>query len=90
MTALLSLPGVPAIYFCMAGCPGGNAARVSQDPSLRGRGSHLLDRVLYEARIPQEKTLLLLNFVDLKRFQPVARSPKPRRALIFSKSRPAE
>src|SRR5882724_6451968 len=86
MTALLSLPGVPAIYFCHGWLPWEEAPPVFPR-ILRyvAVDRTCLDRVLYEARIPQEKTLLLLNFVDLKRFEPRGPLPKkPRRALIFS------
>jgi hypothetical protein len=86
MTALLSLPGVPAIYFCHGWLPW------EEMPPVFPRilryvavDRACLDRVLYEARIPEDKTLLLLNFVDLKRFQPRGPlPPKARRALIFS------
>ncbi len=86
MTALLSLPGVPAIYFCHGWLPW------EEMPPVFPRilryvavDRACLDRVLYEARIPEDKTLLLLNFVDLKRFRPRGPlPPKPRRALIFS------
>lgn len=86
MTALLSLPGVPAIYFCHGWLPWEEAPPVFPR-ILRyvAVDRACLDRVLYEARIPEEKTLLLPNFVDLKRFQPRGPlPPKPHRALIFS------
>jgi hypothetical protein len=86
MTALLSLPGVPAIYFCHGWLPWEELPpvfpRIFRYVAV---DRTCLDRVLYEARIPAEKTLVLPNFVDLKRFQPRGPlPPKPRRALIFS------
>jgi hypothetical protein len=86
MTALLSLPGVPAIYFCHGWLPWEELPpvfpRIFRYVAV---DRTCLERVLYEALIPEEKTLVLLNFVDLKRFQPRGPlPPKPGRAVIFS------
>jgi glycosyltransferase involved in cell wall biosynthesis len=86
MTALLSLPGVPAVYFCHGWLPW------EEIPPVFPRilryvavDRTCLDRVLYESRIPEEKVQVLLNFVDMQRFRP--RGPLPsrlKRALVFS------
>jgi hypothetical protein len=86
MIALLRLPATPAIYFCHGSTPWEEAAPrfprilqyVAVDEACR-------DRLTLEDAIPAEQIRVLLNFVDLKRFQ--ARSPLPscpKRALIFS------
>src|SRR5579872_2404856 len=88
MTALLSLPGVPAVYFCHGWLPW------EENPPLFPRILRYVavdgacqERVLCESGIPEEKVRLMLNFVDLKRFQIRAPLPsKPRRALVFSNS----
>jgi hypothetical protein len=86
MTALLSLPGVPAVYFCHGWMPW------EEIPPLFPRilryvavDNTCLERVIYEQCIPAEKVRVMFNFVDLKRFQPRAPlPPKPQRALYFS------
>lgn len=86
MLAMLSLPAVPVIYFCHGALPWEEA------PPLFPRIRHYVavdeacrQRVVEEARVPAEKVHLLLNFVDLQRFQPRPPLPeRPRRALVFS------
>jgi glycosyltransferase involved in cell wall biosynthesis len=86
MTALLSLPGVPAVYFCHGWLPWEEIPPVFPRILRYVAVDHTcLDRVLYEQGIPEEKVRVMLNFVDLKRFQPRKPLPsKPQRALIFS------
>lgn len=86
MTALLSLPGVPAISVCHGALPWEEMPPefprimryVAVDEACR-------TRVHQEAGVPLETIKLLFNFVDLQRFW--QRSPlplKPQRALVFS------
>jgi hypothetical protein len=87
MTALLRFPGVPAISVCHGWLPWQEApprfprihAWVAVDEVCR-------DRLVYEHGIPPERTRLLLNFVDLRRFpaRDAPPLPRPRRALVFS------
>lgn len=86
MTALLSLPGVPAVYFCHGALPWEETVPVfprilryvAVDFACR-------DRVVRETRVTQAEVKVLFNFVNLQRFK--VRPPlqaKPRRALVFS------
>ena len=86
MTALLHFPNVPAISFCHGWLPWEEMPPqfprilryVAVDETCR-------DRLILEHAIPEERIRLLLNFVDLKRFQPRTALPtKPTRALVFS------
>jgi hypothetical protein len=86
MTALLRFPGVPAVSFCHGWLPWEETPPrfprvhryVAVDHTCR-------DRLTAEAGIPPERVEVILNFVDLQRFQsrpPLP--PRPRRALVFS------
>ena len=86
MTALLSLPGVPAVYFCHGALPWEEAPPVfprivryvAVDLACRAR-------VTQDTGLPSAAVRVLFNFVNLQRFE--ARPPlpeKPRRALVFS------
>jgi hypothetical protein len=86
MTALLHFPGVPAVFFCHGWLPWQEQplrfprimAYVAVDHTCR-------DRLVCEGGIPAERVHVVLNFVDLRRFQPRAALPsRPRRALLFS------
>ena len=86
MTALPSLPGVPAVYFCHGSKPWQEMPPafprilryVAVDEVCR-------ERIVREANVPFEKVRLLLNFVDTDVFQPRPSLPRcPARALIFS------
>lgn len=86
MAALLSLPGVPAIYFCHGWMPWEEMAPkfprilryVAVDEVCR-------ERLLIEQKIPESQVRLMLNFVDLKRFLPREPLPsKPKTAMVFS------
>jgi hypothetical protein len=86
MTALASLPAVPAVYFCHGSVPWQEMppvfARilryVAVDEACR-------ERIVREAKIPFEKIRLLLNFVDTDVFRPrQPLPPRPIRALAFS------
>jgi len=84
LTALLHFPGVPAVRFCH----GWHDDLPQPFPRIRryvcvDDTTH--DRVVFEAGIPEARTRVLLNFVDLDGFR--ARSPlppRPGRALVFS------
>lgn len=86
MTALLRFPGVPAVSVCHGWLPWQEApprfprihAWVAVDEVCR-------DRLVCEHGIPPERTRLLLNFVDLRRFPAPATPPpaQPRRALVY-------
>jgi len=86
MTALLRFPGTPAIFLCHGWLPWEEAPPrfprilryVAVDNTCR-------DRLLFEHAIPEAKTRVLLNFVDLSRFRPRRPLPdSPKRALVFS------
>ena len=86
MTALASLPGVPAIYFCHGSTPWEEMPPVfprilryvAVDTVCR-------ERVVRETFAAEERIHLLLNFVDTAMFQPRPPLPAvPARALIFS------
>jgi glycosyl transferase family 4 len=85
MAALLCLPGVPAIFVCHGSTPW------EEMPPLFPRifryvavDHTCLDR-LHGHHIPPEKTQVILNFVDLRRFQSRAPLPTPpQRSLVFS------
>jgi hypothetical protein len=86
MTALLRLPSTPAIYVCHGSTPWEEGAPrfprilryVAVDHACR-------DRLVIEHAIPPDRIRVILNFVDLKLFQPRGRLPaRPERALIFS------
>jgi hypothetical protein len=86
MTALASLPDVPAIYFCHGSIPWQEMPPVfprilryvAVDEACR-------DRIVREAQVPFEKIRLLLNFVDTDVFRPRSALPsRPARALVLS------
>ena len=85
MTALLNLPGVPAVYFSHDAAASHDAAPlfprilryVAVDEANRER--------LAAEGVPPERLRVVLNFVDLTRFRPRGPlPPRPRRALVFS------
>ena len=86
MTALASLPAVPAVYFCHGSVPWQEMPPVfprilryvAVDEACR-------ERIVREAKIPFDNIRLLLNFVDTDIFRPRhPLPPTPARALIFS------
>lgn len=86
MTALLRFPGVPGLFVCHD-----RTAWYDMPPRfprlLRyvAVDDNCRDRLLYEHAIPEERVEVLLNFVDLERFQPRAPLPtRPARAAVFS------
>jgi hypothetical protein len=88
MTALASLPAVPAVYFCHGSAPWQEMPPafprilryVAVDEVCR-------ERIVREAKVPFGKIRLLLNFVDTDLFLPRQPLPlSPVRALIFNNS----
>ncbi|HEY3572029.1 MAG TPA: glycosyltransferase family 4 protein [Thermoanaerobaculia bacterium] len=86
MTALLHFPGVPAVFVCHGWKPWDEIPPrfprilryVAVDYTTR-------ERLVSEQGIPPERVEVVLNFVDLDRFQPRPPLPaKPQRALVFS------
>ena len=86
MTALASLPAVPAVYFCHGSVPWQEMPPVfprilryvAVDEVCR-------ERIVREVKIPFEEIRLLLNFVDTDVFRPrPPLPPRPMRALVFS------
>jgi hypothetical protein len=86
MTALLHFPRVPALFVCHGWQPWEETPPrfprilryVAVDFTTR-------ERLVSERGIPPERVEVVLNFVDLERFQPRSPLPeKPRRALVFS------
>jgi hypothetical protein len=86
LIALLSFPGVPAVFVCHGWLPWEEtplvfpriARYVAIDEPCR-------DRLELEAGIAHDKIELFLSFVDLARFRPRPSLPaRPARALVFS------
>ncbi len=88
MTALLSLPGTPAMYICHGWMPWEEAP--PHHPRIRQYVAVDLtcrDRLVYEHAIPEKRIRVLFNFVDLDRFKPRGPlPPRPQRALLFNNS----
>lgn len=86
MLALLALPGVPAVFFCHGALPWEELPPVF--PRIRryvAVDEACRERVVQETGQRQEAIPLVLNFVDLQRFEPRPLLPdRPRRALVFS------
>lgn len=86
MTALLHFPGVPAVYFSHSW------RNWTEAPPVFPRilryvavDETCYDRLTAEHGIPEGKSRVILNFVDLRRFSQRGPLPeRPRRALVFS------
>jgi hypothetical protein len=86
LIALAHFPDVPAVYVCHGWAPW------EEHPPLFGRIRRYLavdeacrDRVVCENGVPPGRVELLLNFVDLRRFQRRGPLPqRPRRALLLA------
>jgi hypothetical protein len=87
MTALLHFQGVPAIHFCHSSTVWYDTPIVFPRVLRYVAVDHACrDRLLVQHGIPEERIRVLLNFVDLDRFQ-ARNTPlpaRPKRALIFS------
>lgn len=86
MKALTSLPDTPAVYFCHGALPPEEMPPVFPRILRYVAVDELCrERVMREAKPPESRVRVLLNFVDLERFAPRAALPgRPRRALLFS------
>jgi glycosyl transferase family 4 len=86
MAALLHFPGVPALFVSHGWAPWEEAPpRFPRILRYAAVDHTTRERLVSEAGIPPEKVEVVLNFVDLARFQPrQPLPPKPRRALVFS------
>lgn len=86
MTALLHFPGVPALCFCHGWFPWQEAApRFPRIRRYAAVSQACRDRLIFEEGIPEDKAVVIPNFVDLERF--AARGPlpcRPGRALVFN------
>src|SRR5438552_13128566 len=86
MTALHAFPGVPAIFVSHGWGPWYAAA--PNFPRIRryvAVDDTCLDRMLFRDAVPEERSAVVLNAVDLDRFRPRhPLSTPPRRGLIFS------
>jgi hypothetical protein len=84
LTALLHFPRVPAIRFCH----GWHDDPVQPFPRVLRFvcvDDTTYDRAVFEWGVPADRTLVLLNFVDLQRFRTRDSLPlRPKRALVFS------
>jgi glycosyltransferase involved in cell wall biosynthesis len=86
MMALLHFPGVPAVYVCHdwysdLDCP----PRFPRILRYIAIDQTCYDKLVCEYAVPEERIRLLLNFVDVERFE--ARGPlppRPQRALLYS------
>jgi Glycosyltransferase Family 4 len=86
MAALLRFPGVPAVFAAHDWMAWHDAPpafpRILRYMAVDGTNR---DRLVVEHAIPEDRVRVLLNWVDLERFQPRDPLPEhPRRALVFS------
>jgi hypothetical protein len=87
MTALLHFHRTPAIYFCHGWVPWEEAPPPRSPRIFRyiAVDDTCRDRLVFQHGIPEERVQVLLNFVDLERFQPRTPLPeRPAKALVFS------
>ena len=87
MTALLHFDRTPAIYLCHGWVPWEEAPPPRSPRIFRyiAVDDTCRDRLVFQHGIPEERVQVLLNFVDLERFQPRTPLPeRPAKALVFS------
>lgn len=86
MTALSRFPGTPAVYFCHGFIPWEEVPPIHPRILRYVAVSTFLQRQLIDRyQIPDARTHLVPNFVDLSRFRPrTPLPPFPERALAFS------
>src|SRR5262245_31739215 len=84
LIAALHFPTVPIVHFCHGWLPW--EERPLKHPSIVryvAVDETCVERLTMEEGIPPDRVELLLNFVDLERFQPRAPLPRhPRRAIV--------
>ena len=92
LIAALSFPETPIVNFCHGWVPWEEIPL--HHPAVRryvAVDEVCVDRLVREEGIAQDRVELLLNFVDLARFQPRSTlPPRPQRALILSNSATAD
>ena len=88
MTALLSFPATPAVYFCHGWLPWEEAPpRFPRIVRYVAVSEFIRERLIAECRIPPDKTHVILNFFDQRRFPPRRPLPAvPKHALAFGNS----
>jgi hypothetical protein len=86
LAALARFPGVPALFVCHDGLTWHSTPpRTPRIGAYVGVDRNCRDRMMMEHGIDEASTRVLLNAVDLQRFQRRAPLPrKPKRAVIFS------
>lgn len=84
MAALLSLPGVPAVYHCHGAVWRESVPAHPRIYEHLAVSHTLADRLSVEFAIPPDRISVLPNGVDLARFQPRSPLPaRPARALVY-------
>ena len=88
LAALLACPGVPAVSVCHSWIGWADApVRFPRLLRYLAVDHACRDRLVFEHGIPDERTHVVLNAVDLDRFRPRGPLPaRPARALVFSNS----
>ncbi len=86
MTAVIGLPGVPAVYHCHGAVWRESAPTHPRIYHYLAMSRTLGERMMVEANIPPENLTAWLNTVDLRRFTQVRQpAAKPLRALFYNK-----
>lgn len=89
MTALASIPGVPALYHCHGAVWRETTPKHPRIYHYAAVSATLADRIAIEAGIPPADITVLLNGVDVERFRAVRTLPdRPARALFFNGRHP--
>lgn len=84
MSALLSLRGVPAVYHCHGAVWRESVPAHPRILEYLAVSDTLAERLAVEFSIPPDRISVLLNAVDLSRFQPRGNPPgRPGRALVY-------
>jgi len=86
MDVMLQFPGVPAVYMLHDRThPADHPPKMQQIRKYIAVDHNCLERLLIDNGIPQERTGVLYNYVDLNRFKVRENiAEKPRKALVFS------
>jgi hypothetical protein len=86
MTAIIGLPGVPAIYCCHGATRFDAQPRHPRIVLYTAMTASLKIRMAVESNIPEDLITVVPNVVDLDRFRDVRNPPrKPRRALVYNR-----
>jgi hypothetical protein len=85
LVAILSLPGVPAVYYCHGGTPVETPPRHPRVFRYLAMSRTLRRRLLVELGLGEDQVEVVLNTVDLRRFSTVRTAPaRPARALFYN------